>query len=103
MGFGTVAPSDPGARPVSRSPIGPSMWDFDPTEWPDDDCVAAGADLSPTTLLAAYRSGAFPMPHDDELLWWSPMERGVLVPAHLLVSRSLKKSVRKFDITVDKS
>lgn len=79
------------------------MWDFDPTEWPDDDCVAAGADLSPSTLLAAYRSGAFPMPHEDELLWWSPMERGVLVPAHLKVSRSLKKSVRRFDITVDKS
>ncbi|KAA1380930.1 leucyl/phenylalanyl-tRNA--protein transferase [Aeromicrobium fastidiosum] len=76
---------------------------FDPDEWPDDDCVAGGADLEPGTLLEAYRRGAFPMPHDRELLWWSPMRRGVLVPDDIRVSRSLARSVRRFTMTLDES
>ncbi|AXT86956.1 leucyl/phenylalanyl-tRNA--protein transferase [Aeromicrobium sp. A1-2] len=80
-----------------------SPWVFDPTEWPLDDCVAAGADLEPGTLLAAYRSGAFPMPHDRELLWWSPMLRGVLEPSALRITRSLAKSRRRYDVTIDES
>nr|WP_302477535.1 leucyl/phenylalanyl-tRNA--protein transferase [Aeromicrobium stalagmiti] len=54
-------------------------------------------------MLEAYRCGAFPMPHDGELLWWSPMRRGVLVPADVRVSRSLARSVRRFDVTFDES
>lgn len=88
---------------MTRNPIEPSVWVFDPADWPDDDCVAVGADLSPPTLLEAYRRGAFPMPHSDELLWWSPMERGVLVPSEIKVSRSLRRSMRHFTITVDES
>jgi leucyl/phenylalanyl-tRNA--protein transferase len=88
---------------MTRTPLPPSQWVFDPAEWPDDDCVAAGADLAPETLLEAYRHGAFPMPHDDTLLWWSPMRRGVLVPGDLRVSRSLSRSVRRFTVTVDES
>jgi leucyl/phenylalanyl-tRNA--protein transferase len=88
---------------VSRTPLPPSPWVFDPAGWPDDDCVAAGADLAPGTLLEAYRRGAFPMPHDRELLWWSPMQRGVLVPSDVKVSRSLSRSVRRFTVTVDES
>lgn len=81
----------------------PSPWVFDPAEWPAEDCVAAGADLEPGTLVEAYRSGAFPMPHDGMLLWWSPMQRGVLVPSDLHVSRSLARSRRRFTVTVDES
>jgi leucyl/phenylalanyl-tRNA--protein transferase len=88
---------------VSRTPLAPSPWVFDPNDWPDDDCVAAGADLAPGTLLEAYRCGAFPMPHERELLWWSPMQRGVLVPGEVRVSRSLARSVRRFTVTVDES
>lgn len=88
---------------MSRQPLPASPWTFDASEWPDEDCVAAGADLAPGTLLEAYRCGAFPMPHDGELLWWSPMRRGVLVPADVRVSRSLARSVRRFDVTFDES
>lgn len=83
------------------TPLPPSPWDFDPAEWPDDDCIAAGADLDPSTIVAAYRHGAFPMPHGGTLLWWSPVRRGVLEPAALHVSRSLRRSARDLSITVD--
>jgi leucyl/phenylalanyl-tRNA--protein transferase len=88
---------------VTRAALPPSPWAFEPDRWPDDDCVAVGADLAPGTILEAYRSGAFPMPHDGELLWWSPMRRGVLVPGDVRISRSLAKSVRRFTVTVDES
>lgn len=84
-------------------PLDPSPWRFEPAEWPDEDCVAAGADLAPGTIIDAYRHGAFPMPHDGELLWWSPVQRGVLVPSALKVSRSLRRSVRRLAVTVDQS
>jgi len=67
-----------------------------------DDLVAVGADLEPGTLLAAYRHGLFPMPLDDERIgWWSPDPRGVLPIDALTVSRSLRRSVRRYDIRVD--
>ena len=51
--------------------------------------VAIGADVTPGTLLAAYRSGLFPMPIEPGGLmgWWSPNPRGVLHPKQLKVSR----------------
>lgn len=88
---------------MSPTPLPPSPWHFDPSGWPDDDCVASGADLAPATVVDAYRHGAFPMPHAGELLWWSPTRRGVLVPSDLRVTRSLAKSVRRFEVTVDAS
>jgi leucyl/phenylalanyl-tRNA--protein transferase len=77
---------------------GPARFD------PDDDLVAAGADLAPGTLLEAYRHGIFPMPsgrRGDPLLWFSPVRRGVLPLDGLRVSRSLRRSRRKFEIRVD--
>ena len=84
-------------------------WVFpDVTLLPDDggadDLVGMGADLEPGTLLAAYRQGLFPMPSDDPgvgMLWWSPVERGVLPLDGLRVSRSLRQSVRKMEVRVD--
>jgi leucyl/phenylalanyl-tRNA--protein transferase len=69
-----------------------------------DDLVGMGADLEPGTLLAAYRQGLFPMPSDDPglgMLWWSPVERGVLPLEGLRVTRSLRQSVRKMEVRVD--
>jgi leucyl/phenylalanyl-tRNA--protein transferase len=69
-----------------------------------DDLVGMGADLEPGTLLAAYRHGLFPMPSDDPsvgMLWWSPVERGVLPLDGLRVSRSLRAAVRRMEIRVD--
>ena len=67
----------------------------------DGDVVALGADLDPGTVLAAYRRGLFPMHLDGMLAWWSPVERGVVPLDGVRVSRSLRRSVARYDITVD--
>ncbi len=60
-----------------------------------DGLLAAGGDLSPARLVAAYRRGIFPWySRGQPILWWSPDPRAVLVPSQLKVSRSLAKSVR---------
>lgn len=89
-------------------PIEPpaSAWTFgDPRGFDAlDDLVGIGADLAPGTLLAAYRRGLFPMPsgHDgDPMYWFCPVNRGVLPLDGLHVSRSLRRSTRDFEITVD--
>lgn len=86
---------------MSPQTVPPSSWNFEPSQWPHDDCVAAGADLEPSTILHAYATGAFPMPGDDMLLWWSPLQRGVLEPGALRITRSLRKSTKHFTITTD--
>lgn len=66
--------------------------------------VAVGADLEPGTLLAAYRSGLFPMPVARRRIgWWSPDPRGILPLDGLRVSRSLRKSCARFDVRIDTS
>jgi len=89
-------------------PIEPptTAWVFgDPGRYdPHDDLVGIGADLEPGTLLAAYRHGLFPMPGDrtgDATYWFCPVERGVLPLDRLVVSRSLRRSMRGFEIRVD--
>ena len=60
-----------------------------------DGLLAAGGDLSPERLLAAYRRGIFPWySRGQPILWWSPDPRAVLLPGELKVSRSLAKSMR---------
>ena len=60
--------------------------------------LAAGGDLSPKRLLAAYRQGIFPWYAQDEpILWWSPDPRMVLIPSELKVSRSLAMTLRNRD------
>lgn len=57
--------------------------------------LAAGGDLSPQRLLAAYGQGIFPWYSPGEpILWWSPDPRMVLPPAELKISRSLAKVLR---------
>jgi leucyl/phenylalanyl-tRNA--protein transferase len=84
----------------------PSPWVFpEPADWdPEDDLVAMGGDLSPGSLLAAYAQGLFPMPvggERDPMGWFSPVRRGVLPLDGMLVSRSLRRSARRFEIRVD--
>ena len=63
--------------------------------------LAAGGDLTPQRLLAAYRQGIFPWFNPGEpILWWSPNPRMVLFPAELKVSRSLAKRLKKHDYEV---
>jgi leucyl/phenylalanyl-tRNA---protein transferase len=88
-----VTPIDPG----------PTQWGFpDPDSVGAADLIAIGADLEPATVLQAYRHGLFPMPvADDRTGWWSPDPRGVLPLDRLVVSRSLRRSMRRFSFTVD--
>jgi len=63
--------------------------------------LAAGGDLRPERILAAYHHGIFPWFNDDEpILWWSPEPRCVLIPSELHISRSLRKVLRKADYRV---
>ena len=77
-------------------PVGQGRWRFAPSaEWPDQDRVAGGADLEPSTLVEAYRRGLFPMPVpdvDDVLGWWSPDPRGIIPLDGLRVTKSLRQS-----------
>jgi leucyl/phenylalanyl-tRNA--protein transferase len=82
----------------------PSPWSFPhPSTADDDGIVGVGADLEPGTLLAAYRSGLFPMPLGTRgpMAWWSPDPRGIIPLDGLQVSRSLRRSVRRYRTTVD--
>lgn len=83
-----------------------TRWVFpDPAQAGPDDVVAVGADLEPGTLLAAYRSGLFPMylPNGGPLAWWSPVQRGILPVDGMRVSRSLRRSIRRFEWSVDEA
>lgn len=63
--------------------------------------LAAGGDLSPERLLAAYRRGIFPWYSPGEpLLWWSPNPRMVLLPDALRITRSLARTLRNADYRV---
>lgn len=84
----------------------PTIWEFPgPARFhPEDDLVATGADLEPATILAAYRQGIFPMPIGGRrapMAWFSPVRRGVMRPQDLHVSRSLARSLRRFEIRVN--
>ena len=57
--------------------------------------LAAGGDLNPVRLLAAYERGVFPWYSAQQpILWWSPDPRMVLFPQEFKCSRSLRKTLR---------
>ncbi|MBN1005392.1 leucyl/phenylalanyl-tRNA--protein transferase [Amphritea pacifica] len=68
--------------------------------------LAAGGDLSPERLIAAYRQGIFPWYSPGEpILWWSPDPRCTLIPGQIHISRSLRKAIRntEYEITFDRA
>lgn len=96
------------------------------------DLVALGGTLEPGTLVAAYRAGCFPWPPsgpdaaaldrsarrlartgrvpvlagtDGLVPWCSPQPRAVLLPDHLVVSRSLRQRLRRcgWECTLDEA
>jgi leucyl/phenylalanyl-tRNA---protein transferase len=98
----------PGGRPtgLAHAPVEPppSVWAFPPADEADETgVVALGGDLEPGTLLSAYRNGLFPMPvgRHGELGWWSPEPRGVIPLDAVRISRSLRQSVRRYEVRVD--
>lgn len=84
----------------------PTRYHFDVSgAEPGEDLVGVGADLEPGTLLAAYRSGLFPMGLGRNgrgpIGWWAPDPRGVLPVGGLRVTRSMRRARRRFEIRVD--
>jgi leucyl/phenylalanyl-tRNA---protein transferase len=66
--------------------------------------LAAGGDLSPQRLEAAYARGIFPWYSEGEpVLWWSPDPREVLFPAEFHRSRSLARSRRRSGFRVSEN
>lgn len=66
--------------------------------------LAAGGDLAPWRLLAAYRRGIFPWYSAGEpILWWGPDPRMVLFPDELKISPSLAKTLRnaRYELRLD--
>jgi leucyl/phenylalanyl-tRNA--protein transferase len=69
-----------------------------------DGLLAAGGDLSPARLLAAYQRGIFPWYSVGQpILWWCPDPRAVLLPGNFKTSRSLAKTIRNrgFETRID--
>ena len=91
-------------RPSALEPP-QSRWDFPRTAEAQaalagpTEVVGTGADLQPGTVLSAYRCGLFPMPVGNRLAWWSPDPRAIIPLDGLVVSRSLRRSCRRFEVT----
>lgn len=71
---------------------------------PDSDLIALGGDLQPATILAAYRSGLFPMlvtGLPDTVGWWSPDPRGIIPLDGLRVTKSMRQSAKRYEVRVD--
>lgn len=71
--------------------------------WPNG-LLAAGGDLSPERLLAAYRLGIFPWYEAGQpILWWSPDPRAVIFPHELHIARRLRRFLSRepFDVSFD--
>ena len=68
----------------------------DPETANADGLLAAGGNLEPATLLAAYSQGIFPW-YDAQtpILWWSPDPRMVLFPQDFHCSRRLARRMRQ--------
>lgn len=76
------------------------------SSWPDQDLIALSQEFDADLVVAAYASGVFPMPlpesgWPDAMGWWSPVHRGVLPLDDVRVTRSLRKSARRYVVTVD--
>jgi len=70
----------------------------------EEGLLAWGGDLSSQRLVQAYRSGIFPWYNEgDPILWWSPSIRLILSPKDFKISKSLKKSRKKFTIKYNKN
>jgi len=72
--------------------------DFPPVELAlrePDGLLAAGGDLRPERLLAAYRRGIFPWYSEGQpVLWWSPDPRTVFATERMHVPRRLARWLR---------
>jgi leucyl/phenylalanyl-tRNA--protein transferase len=84
-----------------RSKVFPDLDEAD-----ESGLLAVGGDLGIERLLLAYSKGIFPWYEDGmPILWWSPDPRMVLFPQKMIVSHSLRQSIKKqqFTVTIDQA
>lgn len=74
------------------------LWFPDPHLGEDDGLIAVGGDLSVDRLLLAYSYGFFPwfsFKHQDQPMWYCPLQRFVIFPQEIHVSHSMKQLISK--------
>lgn len=72
----------------------PSLYD------PKDGLMAIGGDLSAERLYFAYQTGLFPWYNEgEEILWWCPDPRFILLPEEVYISKSMRKVLAKEEFT----
>ena len=78
----------------------------------DTDIVAVGGHVTARSLVWGYSQGMFPMAIDADVgaenpveltAWFAPAQRALLRYPGMTVSRSLRRAMRGFDITFDRS
>ena len=60
--------------------------------------------IPPHILLGAYTEGVFPMAEDSEILWFSPVNRGIIpIDERFHIPHGLKRTLKKepFEIRMD--
>ncbi|WP_029324656.1 leucyl/phenylalanyl-tRNA--protein transferase [Butyrivibrio sp. AE3004] len=73
----------------------------DPSLAEADGLLAIGGDLSVDRLMLAYSNGIFPWYSEgDPILWWAPRERFIIRPPKIHVSHSMRKFMRKHEISI---
>ena len=66
-----------------------------------DGLLAVGGDLSVDSLLLGYCNVIFPWYNPgEEILWWCPRERFLIMPGEIHISHSMKKYLKKHRIEV---
>lgn len=74
----------------------------DPRDANEDGIVAWGGDLNPSRLIRAYQNGIFPWyAKDDPIIWWSTNPRLIMELNDFKLSKSLKKSMKRFEFKLD--
>ena len=83
------------------------IWLTDKIEFPPyelttkDGIIALGGDLSDERLICAYKNGIFPWFSEGEpIVWYCPLERMVLFPGEIKVSKSMRKIINKGEFTI---
>ncbi|EAR13192.1 Leucyltransferase [Polaribacter irgensii 23-P] len=82
-------------------------WLTDKIEFPSyqqtsrEGIIALGGDLSEERLLHAYQNGIFPwFSEGDPIVWYCPLERMVLFPEEVRISKSMQKIINKNDFKI---
>ncbi len=68
----------------------------DVSEASEDGLLAIGGDLSTARLILAYKNGIFPWFNEgDPIIWYAPLDRMVLFPKEIKISKSMRQILRK--------